>query len=1080
MLNNFNHIQEKLFDFIKKYHTSEMIRGSILFLSFGLLYFFFTLVIEYFLWLKPVLRTILFWVFVLVEVFLLIRFLIIPALKLIGYKGGLSEIQAARIIGSHFKEVDDKLLNIIQLKNEREPTELILASIEQKSIEIQPIPFKKAVNFNENRKYLKYLMIPLIIALFPFITGDIDLVSSSLDRIVHHKKAYQPPAPFYFKLSNNTLEVIEGKQLQVSVEVIGDLIPEEVTINFEGNSYFMLKEDFNRFFYSFESVAEPFSFELRANGVISESFAVTVVRTPNITGFELEINYPAYTGKKTVVLNNTGNASVPEGSTVTWKLQTKSTEQLNFIEKNGQGKFELKERDFFIYKKRFLESTDYQINSSNKELIAFEKLNYRIDVIKDALPEIDVKSDIDSITRGEASFFGKISDDYGLTKLEVLYRSTDQENFTKQLIEIQKGTLQNFFYSFPNDLKLLPEKTYEIVFVVYDNNGVYGSRSNKTGSFFYNQLSVEEETREILIEQEKNLRELQQSQKENKQINKSLENLNRKVQTQEGLNWNNKKEIEKYLERQVQYQKMLEKNTDKLLDNLEELKIENEEENLKEQKEELTKRIEELKDIEEKQRLLDELKALTEKLEKEGLLENLEKLNSLNEQQEKSLERIVEMTKRFYVEKKAGDIQKKIEKLAKEQELLIQKPENNKDNQQRLNENFEEIQKELQELNKDNKNLKEPMDLPNTKAEEQDIKENMEGAKEALEKEGMPNLKSAEQKQKEAAAKMKKLAQKMNQGMMEMEMEMIDENIEDLERILNNLLVFSFDQEALMVSLEKAEENSADFPEKLKKQQVLKEYFEHIDDSLYTLSLRVVQITSQVQKQVAGAHYNIDKSLEQLSEAKVREATVNQQYTMTAANELADLLSNILNDLKNMQNSGGKGKSKETISLPDIIKKQKELLDKLEGELNKQSQMNGNKEMQSETQYKIFQEQSQLRKELNDLLKQEGIHSEELKKLNGNMDQLERMLLEKGISKQTLDKMRSFNYELLKLEEADEKQGDDEKRKANSNQKVFVIPDLKREEKYLKYLNTNDVLIRQSLPLQPFYKTRVEEYFNRE
>ncbi|MDZ7612519.1 MAG: hypothetical protein U5K51_01420 [Flavobacteriaceae bacterium] len=46
-----------------------------------------------------------------------------------------------------------------------------------------------------------------------------------------------------------------------------------------------------------------------------------------------------------------------------------------------------------------------------------------------------------------------------------------------------------------------------------------------------------------------------------------------------------------------------------------------------------------------------------------------------------------------------------------------------------------------------------------------------------------------------------------------------------------------------------------------------------------------------------------------------------------------------------MQNSSGKGKSKETISLPDIIKKQKELLDKLEGELKKQSQMNGNKEV---------------------------------------------------------------------------------------------------------------------------------------
>ena len=1078
MLSNFTDIQEKLFDFIKKYHTNEIIRGSILFVSFGLLYFFFTLFIEYFLWLKPGLRTLLFWAFVLVELFLLFRFLILPSLKLLGFRGGLSEAQAAKIIGAHFSEVDDKLLNIIQLKNEKEPTELILASIEQKSGEIQLIPFKRAVNFKENRKYLKYLIIPLIIAVFPFLTGNKNLFSGSFDRVVHHRQSFQPPAPFYFKLSNRDLRVIEGKKLELKAEIIGDIIPEEVTVNVDGNTYFMQKESENRFVYVFESVTEPFSFDLRANREVSESFDVTVVRTPIITDFEMEINYPAYTGLRREALANTGNATVPEGSIISWKLRTKSTEQLHFIQDQETREFEKKEEDLFLYKKGIVESTSYRISSSNKDLKGFENLDYRLEVIKDALPEIQVKSDIDSISRGEASFFGTISDDYGLTKLEVLYRPADQEAFSKQFIEIENGTLQNFFYSFPNDMQLLPEKTYEIVFVVYDNNAVRGSRSNRTGSFFYNQLSAEEETREILKEQEDNLRELQQNQKGNKQTNQSLENLDKNLRTQEGLNWNNKKEIENYLERQMQYQKMLEKNTDKILDNLEDLKIESEDENLKEQQEELKNRLEEIKDLEEKQRLLDELKALTEKLEKEGLLENLEKLNSLNEQQEKSLERILEMTKRFYVEKKYTDIQRKLENMAKEQESLSNDPaENKSESQQKLNDKFDEIRKELQQIDKDNKNLKVPLDLPATKTEEQEIKSSMEEAKEELQKDSEANMKSAKQNQKEAANKMKKMAQKMDQGMMEMQMEMIDENIEDLGRILNNLLVFSFDQEALMVSLEQAQENSADFPEKLKKQQILKEYFEHIDDSLYTLSLRVVQITGQVQKQVAGAHYNIDKSLEQLSDAKVREAMVNQQYTMTAANDLADLLSNILNDLKNAQSSSGKGKSKESISLPDIIQKQKELLDKMEGELKKQSGMEKNKEMMSEAQYKIFQEQSRLRKELNDLMKQEGMQADDIKRIDKDMDQLERMLLEKGIDKQTLDKMRSFNYELLKLELATERQGNDEKRKANSNQKVFTVPDLKREEQMLKYLNTNDVLIRQSLPLQPFYQTKVKEYF---
>ena len=58
---SFKNIEDKLHQFTRKYYTSELIKGSILFLSLGFIYFFFTLFLEYFLWLKPTERTILFW-----------------------------------------------------------------------------------------------------------------------------------------------------------------------------------------------------------------------------------------------------------------------------------------------------------------------------------------------------------------------------------------------------------------------------------------------------------------------------------------------------------------------------------------------------------------------------------------------------------------------------------------------------------------------------------------------------------------------------------------------------------------------------------------------------------------------------------------------------------------------------------------------------------------------------------------------------------------------------------------------------------------------------------------------------------
>ena len=162
-MNNFSNIQKKLQQFIKKYYKNELIKGLILFTAFGLLYFIFTLFVEHFLWLQPGARSVLFFVFVAVELTLLVRFILLPIFKLVGLQQGITVKNASKIIGNHFPEVDDKLLNVLQLNENTDQSELLLASIEQKSAKLQPIPFKTAINFKKNVKYLKYLSIPLII-----------------------------------------------------------------------------------------------------------------------------------------------------------------------------------------------------------------------------------------------------------------------------------------------------------------------------------------------------------------------------------------------------------------------------------------------------------------------------------------------------------------------------------------------------------------------------------------------------------------------------------------------------------------------------------------------------------------------------------------------------------------------------------------------------------------------------------------------------------------------------------------------------------------------------------------------------
>ena len=133
-MNNFKNIQSKLEQFIRRYYTNELLKGAILFFAIGFLYLLFTLFVEYVLWLSPIARTILFWLFIAVEIALFVRFIVFPLAKLFKLKAGINYEEASKIIGQYFPEVNDKLLNVLQLNENKDQSELLLASINQKSL----------------------------------------------------------------------------------------------------------------------------------------------------------------------------------------------------------------------------------------------------------------------------------------------------------------------------------------------------------------------------------------------------------------------------------------------------------------------------------------------------------------------------------------------------------------------------------------------------------------------------------------------------------------------------------------------------------------------------------------------------------------------------------------------------------------------------------------------------------------------------------------------------------------------------------------------------------------------------------
>src|SRR5690606_13501319 len=133
------------------------------------------------------------------------------------------------------------------------------------------------------------------------------------------------------------------------------------------------------------------------------------------------------TNRADEVLKSTGNTTIPEGTNVTWKIKTRATNQVVMFAKDTLH-FELKTNATFEISKKLYSKWDYNITTSNESLKDYENLAYSIQVIKDAYPELNIKVERDTIDNQSLYFYGQASDDYGVSKIQLVYYTTDNES----------------------------------------------------------------------------------------------------------------------------------------------------------------------------------------------------------------------------------------------------------------------------------------------------------------------------------------------------------------------------------------------------------------------------------------------------------------------------------------------------------------------------------------------------------------------------------------------------------------------------------------------------------------------------
>jgi len=1106
---NYTVLIDRVNAFIRKYYLNNLLRGFI-FLGAGIFSAYITItLLEYFGNFSTLLRTLLFYGFILLNLILLI-WLVIPSLfAYLNLGKTLTHDEAAEIIGQHFGDVRDKLLNTLQLKKQAHSNEqhrqLIEASIDQKISSLNPVSFPSAVNLKQNNRYLKWVALPVaIIIVIAFAAPSV--LTESTKRLLHHNEHFAPAAPFKFIVLNPALSALQGNDLNLELKLEGNNLPANVYVETGNNTFKLDKENLSRFHYLFTNLQQNITFRFTANGYSSNVYQIKVNLKPSLLHFDVELVYPAYLHKPSEKLSNAGDLTVPAGTTIKWFMQTQNADQLQFAMDKFKQQLTAQRNGIFTHTEKIYKNTSYSILPITGNAQPGEATNYHVNIIADEMPAINVQEKQDSVSSKALYFTGDIRDDHGFSSLTFHYQTTKPGNGSKTTTRVVKADLSDtqapfFYYWNLKELGIKPGDQVSYYFEVADNDAVFGPKRVRSAERTL-QMPTEKELNEQLNANTQAVKQKMLSAiKLAAQVERDAQKLNQLLLNKNNLSFDEKKQVEDLLRKKAELNELVkEVQAENKKDQFTRQENQPQSPELQEKQKEMENLFNQVLD-EKTQEMLKKLQEMLEKEQKEGTRNELSKMQNDNKSLKKELDRMLELYKQLEFEQKLNQNINQLNKLAEQQQKLAeqtQQPGTDKQQlqkeQKQLKQDFQDVKKAMQDLEKANQQLERKNNFDKQENQTQSVDQKMQNSSEQLQKN---DRSKASQSQSQAAKAMQQMAQKMQQDEQDGEQEENMVNAQQLRELLKVLVSSSFEQEKVMQAFKGMSGNDPAYVATAQKQKDIKDNLKTAEDTLYALSRRIPQIQATVNQEVTSINDHIDKALENLGDRRTPEANRNQQYAMTSMNNLALMLNEALDHLQDAMNKvSGKGGKKQQQSVSQLSQMQQQLnknMQKMRDQMQQQGnegqsakkpggEQNGQGSNVSEQMARMARQQQAIRQQLQQLSRQQNKDGTgklgNLDKISKEMEQTETDLVNKKITEESLKRQQQIQTRLLEAEKAEQEREQDKQRESRvgKNTPPGYIKALQNYEQ----LKAKQVEQIHTVPsaLNLYYKQKIKRYFD--
>jgi len=556
---------------------------------------------------------------------------------------------------------------------------------------------------------------------------------------------------------------------------------------------------------TFNNLDFSFSYFIKTPFAVSDTFNIKVYELPIIEDLQIRYKYPAYTGMKPEIQKNSGGKiKVIVGTKVRVDIIANNPiEQAEIFFSNGEYKeMDRLGRSSFRSEFKVEDNGTYHFRLEDVLGNSSRKITRTITAILDKKPEIKITAPgRDTLLTQNMllplSTFA--SDDYGLREMKLHYFiNHDDELIVPVLNTINSNIITHDHVLDLNKSIMIPGDKVTYWFEISDNSPQKQTVfSQKYTARF---PSIEDIYKEIEKKEKEKSNILENTLKISEELQKEFEEKRRELMKKDEISWEDKKEIEKLLNKQDD----LNEDVEKVAEDFDELMKKFENNNaLSPETIEKMKKIQELMEEISNDELQEALKRMQERLENVNPDELKKAMKDFKFSMEDFSEKLEQTLKLLEDIKKEQSIQKALEiaeEMEKMQNELNKKTEENNESNKKLAEQQQQISEKLDNLTEQMEKAAEMMD----EKKDSEILEEMKKLQEMMEQdslssdleESMENLEAgqkqeAQESQQQASKKMKKMRMQLEKMQQMMSSGMMMDVAEILEKTIARLLIFS-------------------------------------------------------------------------------------------------------------------------------------------------------------------------------------------------------------------------------------------------------------------------------------------------